>query len=123
MSLAVSSVALRAAAPPSGAQSISHPAATSAAPTATGNAITQTTAIARAGAPARSSGSRHLSTGAIALLAIALVLLVAAAAWAFARARAYEPRWLLSLRHAMAEAGYRMSATWAEFLDWARLGR
>ncbi len=57
------------------------------------------------------------------LAAIAVVLLLACAAWAFARSRAYEPRWLVSLRHAMAEAGYRTSATWAEFMDWVRLGR
>ena len=57
------------------------------------------------------------------LAAIAVLLLLACAAWAFARSRAYEPRWLISPRHAMAEAGYRMSATWAEFIDWARLGR
>jgi hypothetical protein len=36
--------------------------------------------------------------------------------------RAFEPHWLLSLRHAMAEAGFRLSATWAEFSDWVRLG-
>jgi hypothetical protein len=29
---------------------------------------------------------------------------------------------MLSLRHAMAEAGFRASATWAEFSDWVRLG-
>jgi hypothetical protein len=54
---------------------------------------------------------------------IAALLLLACAAWAFARSRAYEPRWLVSMRHAMAEAGFRTSATWAEFTDWARLGR
>jgi hypothetical protein len=56
------------------------------------------------------------------LAAIAALLLLACAAWAFARSRAYEPHWLLSLRHAMAEAGFRTSATWAEFSDWVRLG-
>jgi hypothetical protein len=78
---------------------------------------------ARAGTRAHSKGSSHVSTEAIVLAAIAVLLLLACAAWAFARSRAYEPRWLLSLRHAMAEAGYRTSATWAEFTDWARLGR
>jgi hypothetical protein len=57
----------------------------------------------------------------IAVLAALLVL--ACAAWALARRSAFEPRWLLSLRHAMAEAGFRASATWSEFADWARLGR
>jgi len=64
----------------------------------------------------------HISTEAIVLAAIAALLLLACAIWAFARSRAYEPHWLLSLRHAMAEAGFRMSATWAEFADWVRLG-
>ncbi len=74
-------------------------------------------------ARARHPGSEHVSTAAIAIAAIAVLVLLATAAWAFARSRAYEPRWLLSLRHASAEAGYRASAVWAEFQDWARLGR
>jgi hypothetical protein len=72
---------------------------------------------------AQSHGSGHVSTEAIVIAAIAVLLLLACGLWAFARSRAYEPHWLLSLRHAMAEAGYRTSATWAEFTDWARLGR
>jgi hypothetical protein len=70
-----------------------------------------------------SSGSGHVSTEAVVLAAFAALLLLACAAWAFARSRAYEPHWLVSMRHAMAEAGFRTSATWAEFTDWARLGR
>ncbi len=77
----------------------------------------------RAHAAARSHGSGHVSTEALALAVLAAVLLLACAAWAFARSRAYEPHWLVSMRHAMAEAGFRTSATWAEFTDWARLGR
>jgi hypothetical protein len=67
--------------------------------------------------------SGHVSTEALVLAAIAALLLLACATWAFARSRAYEPHWLMSMRHAMAEAGFHMSATWAEFTDWARLGR
>jgi hypothetical protein len=78
---------------------------------------------ARLRARAQSSGSGHVSTEAVVLAAIAALLLLACAAWAFARSRAYEPHWLVSMRHAMAEAGFRTSATWAEFTDWARLGR
>ena len=74
-------------------------------------------------ARARHPNSGHISTAAIALAAVAVLVLLATATWAFARSRAYEPHWLLSLRHAMAEAGYRASAVWAEFQDWARLGR
>jgi hypothetical protein len=74
--------------------------------------------------PARSahSGSGHLTVGAIVIAALAALLVLACAAWAIARRRAYEPRWWLSLRHAVAEAGFRASATWAEFTDWLRLG-
>jgi hypothetical protein len=88
------------------------------------NPLERAATNARLRARAHSSGgSGHVSTEAIVLAAIAALLLLACAAWAFARSRAYEPHWLVSLRHAMAEAGYRTSATWAEFTDWARLGR
>jgi hypothetical protein len=70
----------------------------------------------------RSSHSNTLSTGAIAIAVVAALLVLACIGWALARRRAFEPRWLLSLRHAMAEAGFRASATWAEFSDWVRLG-
>jgi hypothetical protein len=66
--------------------------------------------------------SETLSTGAIVLAAVAALLVLTCLGWALARRRAFEPHWLLSLRHAMAEAGFRASATWAEFTDWARLG-
>jgi hypothetical protein len=83
----------------------------------------QTTAPA-SGAPATASnGDRPLSTSAIVIAVLAALLVLACAAWALARRSAFEPRWLLSLRHAMAEAGFRASATWSEFADWARLGR
>lgn len=65
----------------------------------------------------------HVSTEAIVLAAIAALAVLACVVWAFARSRAYEPQWMLSLSHSMAEAGFRVSATWAEFWDWARLGR
>jgi hypothetical protein len=55
--------------------------------------------------------------------AIAALLALGCAIWAIARLEAYEPRWALSLRHTFAEAGFRASGTWAEFRDWARLGR
>jgi hypothetical protein len=83
-------------------------------------AAIQTTTSTPAGAP-QSAG--QASTAAIAIGAVALVLLIVGALWALARSRVYERPGLLSLRHAIAEAGYRMSATWAEFADWARLGR
>lgn len=104
-------------------------ATTPTARTATTLAIPSSSAPARplgstaVNARAHSHGSGHVSTEALALAVAAVVLLLACAAWAFARSRAYEPHWLVSVRHAMAEAGFRTSATWAEFTDWARLGR
>jgi hypothetical protein len=103
-------------------------AGTPAAPTTTATAAVapagaQTTAPA-SGAPAKASeGDRPLSTGAVVIAVLAALLVLVCAAWALARRSAFEPHWLLSLRHAMAEAGFRASATWSEFTDWARLGR
>jgi hypothetical protein len=63
-----------------------------------------------------------VSTGAIVIAALAALLTLGCLAWAIMRRRGFEPRWQLSLRHTIAEAGYRASATWAEFTDWVRLG-
>jgi hypothetical protein len=102
-----------------GATTPTTPAATT--PTTPG-AATATGAAARAHATA-SKGDRPLSTGAIVIAALAALLVLACLAWALARRSVFEPHWLLSLRHAIAEAGFRASATWSEFADWARLGR
>jgi hypothetical protein len=82
----------------------------------------------RRAAPA-ATHARHLtpthglsSTG-IALVAIGAVVVLACIVWGLSRVLTFEPRWTLSLRHAMAEASFRASATWSEFSDWARLGR
>jgi hypothetical protein len=68
-------------------------------------------------------GSTRLSGAAIATAAAAALIALACLLWGLARWLAFEPRWTLSLRHALAEAGVRLSATWAEFGDWLRLGR
>ncbi len=65
----------------------------------------------------------HVSTAAIALAVLGALLVCGCVAWAIARTLTLEPRWLKTLRHASAEAGFRASATWAEFGDWLRLGR
>jgi hypothetical protein len=65
----------------------------------------------------------HLSTWAVAAVAIAAIVVVCCLGWGIVRMTAFEPRWMQSLRHSLAEAGFRTSATWAEFSDWARLGR
>jgi hypothetical protein len=62
------------------------------------------------------------STEAIVIAALAALLALGCIAWGVGRLSSFEPRWAQSLRHAMAEAGFRASATWAEFSDWARLG-
>ncbi len=71
---------------------------------------------------AHHAGSSSLSSGAIAAVVIAGVVILACLAWAAARWWAYEPHWLPSARHACAEAGLRLSATWGELRDWMRLG-
>jgi hypothetical protein len=53
---------------------------------------------------------------------VALAVL-AVLAFAVARWRAWEPEWALGARHAVGEAGYRVTATWADFRDWLRIGR
>jgi hypothetical protein len=63
-----------------------------------------------------------LSTLDVAIAVAAALVALACLVWALARTLTFEPRWTLSLRHAMAEASFRASATWAEFSDWARLG-
>jgi hypothetical protein len=75
------------------------------------------------GAMAQSHDVAGLSTGAIVVAVLGGVVALGCLSWAIARRRAFEPRWLLSLRHTVAEAGFRASATWAEFTDWVRLGR
>jgi hypothetical protein len=64
-----------------------------------------------------------LSAGAIAIAVVAALVAIGCVAWGISRRRAFEPQWLLSLRHAMAEAGLHASSTWAEFADWVKLGR
>jgi hypothetical protein len=72
---------------------------------------------------AHHAATSTLSTPALLAAIVAALLALGCALWAIARATDYEPRWTLSLRHTLAEAGFRASATWAEFSDWARLGR
>lgn len=88
---------------------------------ATGTAAPTTTRVVVVHTQAHSTS--NLSDTAIAAATLAALIALGCLIWGVARILAYEPRWTLSLRHAMAEAGFRASATWAEFTDWARLGR
>jgi hypothetical protein len=99
------------------------PAAAASPPTPTS---TTTSSPAPAAAPAP-VGAKHraekLSTGAIVAAAVGGLIALVCAAWGVARLQAFEPHWTRSARHAIAEAGFRASSTWAEFSDWVRLGR
>ena len=59
----------------------------------------------------------------ILLAILGALLLLAAAIWSASRWWAWEPAWLSRYKHAGAEAGWRTSASWAEFRDWLRFGR
>jgi hypothetical protein len=81
------------------------------------------TAALPAGARRTAGSSTRLSAGAIVAAALAALLILVCLAWGAARWFAYEPRWSVSLRHSLAEAGWRLSASWDELSDWARIGR
>ena len=72
---------------------------------------------------AASTHATTLSNEAIAAAVFAGLLILGCIAWAIIRQRAVEPHWTISLRHAFSEAGFRVSATWAEFTDWVKIGR
>jgi hypothetical protein len=101
----------------------------SAATTATAPATSTPTGTTRAGSTTlvavgrTKAKSKRLSAGVLALAILGALLAFGAIAWAVARWLALEPRWTVSLMYSLREANYRASATWAEFSDWARLGR
>jgi hypothetical protein len=98
-------------------------------PTVTSPATTpapaaQGTGIGRAStAPTAAKSSGRISDGALLAAIVAGLIALACLIWAIFRFGAFEPHWLLSLRHSLAEGSFRASATWAEFTDWIRLGR
>jgi hypothetical protein len=71
----------------------------------------------------KAKGSGKISDAALAAAILAGLIALACLVWGVFRFGAFEPHWLLSLRHSLAEGGFRSSATWAEFSDWLRLGR
>jgi hypothetical protein len=85
--------------------------------------LTSATSARTGAARAPKGGGKRISTGAALGAVLAALLALGAAGWALARSRAYEPSWVLSLGHSLAEARFRVSATLAELSDWARLGR
>jgi len=75
------------------------------------------------GVSRKASPSTRLSTGALALAILGALLALGCAVWVVGRWLALEPRWTVSTMHSLREATYHASATWAEFSDWARIGR
>lgn len=88
------------------------------APAAADGAITKAAEI-----EPTSGRSDGLPAAVVGLGALAGLLAVLALAWLLARALAWEPGWWPRARHAVQEAGWRASGTWADFTDWVRLGR
>lgn len=100
------------------------PGASSGTPGANLSGVRVVTVPAHTGtAASRAHGSSGTSGIAIALAIVGVLLILLAGAWALLRSRSSDPHWLLSLRHSLAEASHRAGNTWAEFTDWARLGR
>jgi hypothetical protein len=93
------------------------------APTAGATATGSPTTTIAAGRATTRRATSSLSTGAILAAVAGGLLLLAVLTWGVFRWGAFEPHWLLTLRHSLAEAGFRLSATAAELGDWARLGR
>jgi hypothetical protein len=83
---------------------------------------TLSTLTLRSASPAAAHAST-ISTGAVAIAVLAGLVALGCLAWGLARLFAFEPRWAQNMRHSIAEAGVRTSATFAELGDWIRLGR
>src|SRR5207244_10083255 len=70
---------------------------------------------------ARDAGASTTPAPVLALAIVGGLLGLAGLAWGVERRGAWEPARLLTSPHAVSEAGFRMSATWADFTDWVRL--
>lgn len=57
------------------------------------------------------------------LAILAALLALCATTFGFVRWFAWEPAWMVRLRHSTGEAGWRASSTFSEFADFVRLGR
>jgi hypothetical protein len=79
--------------------------------------------IPKVAVTARDQGASTAPAPILALAIVGGLLGLAGLAWGIERWGAWEPAWLLTSRHAVAEAGFRVSATWADFTDWVRIGR
>jgi hypothetical protein len=107
---------------PAGAATQTASTTTSTSPTTTTPAPTTSSTTVIVAHKAKPS-AKGLSAGALALAILGALLVLGCIVWALGRWLALEPRWAISLTHSLREACYRASETWAEFGDWARLGR
>ncbi|HEX5307581.1 MAG TPA: hypothetical protein VFW38_00710 [Solirubrobacteraceae bacterium] len=94
---------------------------TGVAPTSTAPGAPATLGVVRQ--PPAKHAKKGLSGLALVLAAIGALLVLASLVWAISRWLALQPRWTSSLLYSLREASYHASATWAEFSDWARIGR
>ena len=101
------------------------PTTTTAPPATTGGVtIVEGKVVTVGGVPANgSSSSGGTSWTTIAGIVLAVIILFVAIVVVLWQWRGWDPRWLRRWRHAGAEAGWRMSLSWAEFRDFVRLGR
>jgi hypothetical protein len=76
-----------------------------------------------ANAAARDDGGSDVPAPLVALAVLGGLLALSALIWGLFRFFAWEPRWLLGARHAVAEAGWRTGGAWADFTDWLRSRR
>jgi hypothetical protein len=79
--------------------------------------------IPKVAVTARDEGASTAPAPILALAIVGGMLGLAGLAWGIERWGAWEPAWLLTSRHAVGEAGFRVSSTWSDFSDWVRLGR
>jgi hypothetical protein len=79
-------------------------------------------AISNAAARDKDSGS-DIPAPLVALIVTGGLLALSLLVWGLFRFFAWEPRWLLDARHAVAEAGWRTGGAWADFTDWLRTRR
>jgi hypothetical protein len=109
--------------PPGSTPTTAAPAGQAPQPTPSPNPAPAVTDKAVLAASKTKSSDAGVPAPLVALAAIGALMLLVAFSYGLARWWAWEPRWLVRMRHAGAEAGWRASGSWAEFMDWVRLGR
>jgi hypothetical protein len=109
--------------PPGATPTTPAPAGQAPQPTPSPNPAPAVTDNAILAASKAKSSDAGMPAPLLALAVIGALMALAGLLYGLARWWAWEPRWLVRVRHAGAEAGWRASGSWAEFMDWVRLGR